>query len=59
LFEQINLTANLILKTYHGLIAIRGIGAQVMNTVTTRKYLRPHTSDKAPNKGALKNDKTP
>ena len=36
-----------------------GIGAQVINTVRAKKYLRPHTSDNAPSNGALKNDKTP
>ena len=32
---------------------------QVKNTVTRRKDLRPHTSERAPMSGALKNDKIP
>ena len=46
-------------KTYHVLIANKGIGKQVKNTVIRRKSLRPHISDKAPIKGALRNDKNP
>lgn len=46
-------------RTYHGLSLIRGIGAQVKNTVTSRKDLRPHTSDRAPIRGAHMKDRRP
>lgn len=45
--------------TNHGLIFISGIGAQVKNTVSSRKDFRPHTSDRAPMSGALRNDSKP
>lgn len=45
--------------SYHGLILIRGIGAQVKNTVTSRKDFLPQTSDKAPIRGALRKDSNP
>jgi len=45
--------------THHVLIVIRGMGAQVKNTVIRRKNLRPHTSDSAPINGALRNDNRP
>lgn len=38
---------------------MRGIGAQVKNTVINKKNFRPHKSDKAPINGALRNDKMP
>lgn len=41
------------------LIVIQGMGAHVKNTVMRRKNLRPHTSDRAPMSGALRNDKIP
>lgn len=46
-------------KYHHGLIFISGIGAQVKNTVSSRKDFRPHTSDRAPMSGALRNDNKP
>jgi len=45
--------------TNHGLIFISGIGAQVKNTVSSKKDFRPHTSDRAPMSGALRNDNKP
>jgi len=44
---------------YHGLIFMRGMGAQVKNTVSSRKDFRPHTSDRAPINGALRKDSRP
>lgn len=38
---------------------MRGIGAQVKKTVINKKNFRPHKSDKAPIKGALRNDRIP
>lgn len=38
---------------------IKGIGIQVKNTVNNKNNFRPQTSDKAPIKGALKNDRIP
>ena len=35
------------------------MGIHVKKTVTRRKDLRPHTSDRAPIKGALRKDKRP
>lgn len=35
------------------------MGAHVKNTVTSRKNLRPHTSDSAPMSGALRKDRMP
>lgn len=35
------------------------MGAQVKKTVSSRKDLRPHTSDNAPISGALRNDNRP
>lgn len=46
-------------QTYQGLSLIRGMGAQVKNTVTNRKDLLPQTSDKAPINGALMKDSKP
>lgn len=47
------------LPSYQGLILMSGIGAQVKNTVASRKGFRPHTSDKAPMSGALMKDNRP
>lgn len=44
---------------YHGLIFNKGIGAHVKNTVSKRNDFLPHTSDRAPIRGALKNDSRP
>lgn len=49
----------LVFCTYHGLIFIRGMGAHVKKTVSSKKDLRPHTSDNAPIRGALRNDNMP
>lgn len=38
---------------------MRGIGAQVKNTVKSRKDFRPHTSDRAPISGAHMKDRRP
>lgn len=46
-------------NTYHELIDISGMGAQVKNTVISRKNFRPHTSDNAPMSGALRNERIP
>lgn len=46
-------------RFYHGLSLIRGMGAQVKNTVTNRNDRLPHTSDRAPINGALINDNRP
>ncbi len=46
-------------SSYQWLIDIKGIGAHVKNTVTSRKNLRPHTSDNAPIRGALRKDNIP
>lgn len=45
--------------TYHGLIFIKGIGAHVKNTVSSKKDFRPQTSERAPISGALRNDNKP
>ena len=50
---------DIMAKYHHVLMWINGIGAQVKNTVTSKKNFRPHTSDKAPTSGALKNDNNP
>lgn len=47
------------LCSYHGLIFISGMGAHVKKTVSSKKDLRPQTSDNAPIRGALKNDNRP
>lgn len=44
---------------YHGFTFSNGIGRQVKKTVNKRKDLRPHTSDKAPIKGADMKDRNP
>lgn len=46
-------------KYHHGLIFISGMGAHVKKTVSSRKDLRPHTSDSAPIRGALRKDNRP
>jgi hypothetical protein len=38
---------------------ISGIGKQVKKTVINKKTFRPHISDIAPIRGALKNDSKP
>ena len=48
-----------IAKYQKGLIFINGIGAQVKNTVTNKKNLRPQISDNAPTNGAARNDNMP
>lgn len=45
--------------TYHGLIFIKGIGAHVKNTVSSKKDFRPQTSERAPIRGALRKDNKP
>jgi len=45
--------------THQGLILISGIGKQVKNTVPRRKGFLPHTSDRAPMRGALRKDSRP
>lgn len=45
--------------TYHGLNCRRGIGMQVKKTVTSRKDLRPQTSERAPISGAHRKDNIP
>lgn len=45
--------------THHGLIFMRGMGAHVKKTVSSKKDLRPQTSDSAPIRGALRNDNRP
>ena len=47
------------MQTYHVLIFMKGIGRQVKKTVINKKNFLPHTSDRAPIKGALKNDSKP
>jgi hypothetical protein len=42
-----------------GLIFIRGIGAQVKETVMRRKGFLPNVSDSAPTNGALRKDNKP
>lgn len=49
----------MLLCTHHGLIFISGMGAHVKKTVSSKKDLRPQTSDNAPISGALRNDKMP
>lgn len=44
---------------YLGLMRIKGMGAQVKNTVSRRKDFLPHTSESAPMRGALMNDSKP
>lgn len=51
--------ANFEMATNHGLIFISGIGAQVKNTVSSKKDFRPQTSDRAPINGALRKDNKP
>lgn len=40
-------------------MVISGIGAQVKNTVTNKKNLRPQISDRAPINGADKKERIP
>lgn len=49
----------IIAKYHHVLSCIKGMGAQVKNTVNIRNNFLPHTSDKAPINGALRKDKRP
>lgn len=46
-------------KNQNVLIVISGIGKQVKKTVTSKKSFLPHTSDKAPTKGALRKESKP
>lgn len=46
-------------KTNQGLIFKHGIGIQVQNTVSNKNDFLPHVSERAPIKGALRNDKNP
>lgn len=60
----LNVTANtpeilIIAKNQNVLIVIRGIGKQVKKTVMSKNNFLPHTSDRAPTSGALRNDKIP
>lgn len=59
-----NVTANMplieiIAKNHHVFIVISGIGAHVKNTVMSKKNFLPHMSERAPMRGALRNDKMP
>ena len=54
-----NAVAIMRMCTYHGLIFIKGIGAHVKNTVSSKKDFRPQTSERAPISGALRNDNKP
>lgn len=50
----------LIMAKYHIVfMRISGIGKQVKKTVINKKTFRPHISDIAPIRGALKNDSKP
>ena len=46
-------------KYHHGLIFMKGIGAQVKKTVTRRKNLRPQMSERAPTSGAERKERNP
>ena len=46
-------------KYHHGLIFMKGMGAQVKNTVTRRKNLRPQMSERAPTRGAERKERKP
>lgn len=45
--------------THQELIDMSGIGAHVKNTVMSKKNFLPHTSERAPIRGADKNEKIP
>lgn len=49
----------IIAKNHHVFIVISGMGAQVKNTVISRKNFRPHISERAPIRGALRNENIP
>lgn len=49
----------LSMMCYQGLSRISGMGAHVKKTVTKRKERLPHTSDRAPIRGADMNDSRP
>lgn len=49
----------IICFSHHGLIFISGMGAHVKKTVSSKKDLRPQTSDNAPIRGALRKDNRP
>jgi hypothetical protein len=51
--------ASVIYFTHHELIDMSGIGAHVKNTVMRRKNFLPHTSERAPMRGADKKEKMP
>lgn len=62
--QRISLNYNTVsglrkINTHHVFIVISGIGKQVKNTVISKKNFRPHTSDRAPISGALRNDRIP
>ncbi len=44
---------------HHGLNLRSGMGRQVKNTVTSKNDFLPHTSERAPISGALRNDRIP
>ena len=46
-------------KYHHGLIFMKGMGAQVKKTVTSRKNLRPQMSERAPTRGAERKERKP
>ena len=46
-------------STYHGLNLSIGMGRHVKNTVSSRNDFLPQTSDNAPIRGALRNDRRP
>lgn len=48
-----------IIDSYHGLNLNNGIGTQVNPTVSRTNDFLPQTSDRAPMRGALRNDKNP
>lgn len=45
--------------SHHGLILMKGMGAQVKKTVRRRKDFLPQMSDRAPIRGAERNDRKP
>ena len=61
---MLKVTANtpdmeIVAKYHMGENFISGIGAHVNVTVSKRNGFRPHTSDRAPIRGALRNDNIP
>jgi len=49
----------IIAKYHHVLIFIKGMGAQVKNTVMRRKNFRPQISERAPTRGADRKERIP